>query len=173
MKRHIPRIALIAAIAENGVIGDHGRLPWHLPEDLKWFRSTTWGKPIIMGRRTWESIGRPLPGRRNLVLSRSLPATAGIEVYGSLDQALSACADVQEVCIIGGAELYAQSLALASRLYLTEIPRSYSGDTHFPPLDRERFVESARTSGQAEDGTRYDFVVLDARRETSCDWVAR
>src|SRR3984957_238141 len=110
----VPSVALVVAMSDNGVIGRAGTLPWHLPDDLKFFKSVTLGKPVLMGRRTFESIGRPLPGRRNLVLTRSSPALpAGVEAVGDIDAALALVADVAEVCVIGGAALYAEALPRA------------------------------------------------------------
>ena len=165
MKRPIPRIALIAAIAENGVIGDHGRLPWHLPEDLIWFRATTWGKPIVMGRRTHDSIGRALPGRRNIVLSRdpAYRAAEGCEVFPSLDAALAVLGDCEEVMIIGGATLYAEALPRATRLHLTEIDAELVGDTSFPAFDRNQWREvSSEARGiDADNPLAWRHVVLE------------
>jgi dihydrofolate reductase len=130
-----PRIALIVARARNGVIGRDGGLPWKIPGELAHFKRTTMGHPVVMGRRTWESIGRPLPGRRNIVVTRNADfAAAGAEVAASLDAALALCAGSNEVFVIGGAELYAQALPRASRAVVTEIDADYDGDAHFPAL---------------------------------------
>ncbi|MCQ4348664.1 dihydrofolate reductase [Pseudomonas stutzeri] len=151
-------LALIAALADNRVIGIDNRLPWHLPADLKHFKALTLGKPIIMGRKTWDSLGRPLPGRLNLVVSRQAGlALDGAEVFPSLEAAI-ARADawaraqgVGELMLIGGAELYAQGLPLAARLYLTRVHLSPEGDAFFP-----EFVESdwrlAEREEHAADG---------------------
>jgi dihydrofolate reductase len=140
-----PRIALIAAVARNGVIGRAGAIPWRIPGDLPRFKAITMGHPVIMGRRTWESLGRPLPGRRNLVISRTPGyAPAGAEVYGSLHESLAACGDAAEVFVIGGTEAYREALSLADRLLLTEIDADYEGDAHFPPFDRAAWRETAR-----------------------------
>ncbi|WP_178106879.1 dihydrofolate reductase [Pseudomonas mangiferae] len=135
-------LCLIAALAENRVIGRDNRMPWHLPADLKYFKAKTLGKPIVMGRKTWESLGRPLPGRLNLVVSRQ-PGLAldGAEVFAELDAALhraQAWAETQgvdEVMLVGGAQLYAQALPRADRLYLTRIALAPEGDTWFPEVD--------------------------------------
>jgi dihydrofolate reductase len=130
------RISLIAASSANGVIGADGTLPWHLPDDFRFFRQTTMGRPIIMGRRTFESIGRPLPGRRNIVLTRSRDYRAdGAAVAGSADEALAAAAGADEVFVIGGGEIYALFLDRASRVYLTRVDAQIEGDTRFPELD--------------------------------------
>lgn len=138
-------ISLVVAIADNGVIGRAGGLPWHLPDDLKYFRARTLGKSVLMGRRTFESIGRPLPGRQNLIMSHTglplaVPAGAAsdpdLQVVASLRQA-AACARARageqaELCVIGGAQVYALSLAYASRIYLTEVHANVDGDVYFP-----------------------------------------
>lgn len=152
-----PRISVIAAVARNGVIGRHNAIPWHLPEDLKRFRALTMGNPIIMGRRTWESLGRPLPGRRNIVISRSSGAT-GCEVFPSLEAALAACPGAAEAFVIGGAAIYAVAMDKAQRLLLTEIGADFEGDTLFPPFDRAQWCEIERESHQAQAGFPYAFV---------------
>lgn len=127
------RLSLIVAMDRNGLIGAGGDLPWRLPADLQHFRRTTWGHPILMGRVTHESIGRPLPGRDNLVLSRRADYRAdGCQTYTDLDRVLSARADAGEIFVIGGAELYRLALPLAERLYLTRIDAEFEGDTWFP-----------------------------------------
>jgi dihydrofolate reductase len=156
-----PRITLIVARARNGVIGREGRLPWRLPEDLAFFKRTTIGHPIVMGRRTWESIGRPLPGRRNLVVSRRSDLVApGAEVVSSLAAALSLCAGEADVFVIGGAQLYADALPRADRLIVTEIDADFEGDTHWPSPDPAEWRESRREHRPptAERGFAIDFV---------------
>lgn len=139
------RITLIVARARNGVIGRDGTLPWRLPEDLAFFKRTTMGHPIVMGRRTWESIGRPLPGRRNIVVSRQAGFVAsGAEVAPDLDAALSLCAGATDVFVIGGAQLYRDALPRAERLIVTEIDADFEGDTHWPPPDPAHWREAAR-----------------------------
>lgn len=147
-------LALIVAVGRGGVIGDskgHLGLPWHLPEDLRRFRELTTGHAVIMGRRTHELIGRPLPKRRNLVLSRraglELP---GCEVVASLDDALARVADDPLPFVIGGAELYAAALPRVTHVYLTEVDRDAEGDTFFPPLDPADFEETSREPGETE-----------------------
>lgn len=126
-------IAMVAAMAANRVIGLDNQMPWHLPADLKHFKAVTLGKPVIMGRKTFESIGRPLPGRRNIVISRQVaPQGSAVEWVNSVEQALALLANVPEVMIIGGAEIYRQCLPLATRLYLTEIDLETAGDAWFP-----------------------------------------
>ncbi len=154
-----PRLTLIAAVARNGVIGNDNALPWRLPEDLKRFKELTLGHPIIMGRKTWASLGRPLPGRRNIVISRDpdFKAPGGI-VVASLAAALAASADASEAFVIGGAEIYALALPEAQCLRLTEIDRDFPGDTHFPGFDPAAWRETERKSHRAADGLDYAFV---------------
>jgi len=148
-EQHYPQLSIIVAIARNGIIGctnedGRGALPWHLPEDLKHFKETTNGHPIIMGRKTWESLGRPLPNRRNMVISRQANYTAtGAEVFASLPDALAAIGDTPAF-IIGGAELYKQALPLAGQLIITEVGLDAEGDTRFPPFGHE-WREASRT----------------------------
>lgn len=152
---------MIAAIAQDGVIGIDNRLPWHLPEDLRRFKALTLGHAIVMGRRTWESLGRALPGRRNLVVSRNPHYRAeGAEVFGSLEDALAACPG-EEVFVIGGAQLYAAALPIAQRLYLTEIHARIAGDAWFPQFDRSRWRERSRERRRGTAGPDFDFVVYE------------
>jgi dihydrofolate reductase len=126
-------LTLIAALAHNRVIGRDNRLPWHLPADLHFFKQTTMGKPLLMGRRTWESIGRPLPGRRMIVLTGHPGYSApGCTVTHSLDEALTLAGPVPEIMVIGGASIYAQTLLQATRLYLTVVEADLPGDVWFP-----------------------------------------
>lgn len=156
-------VSLIAAVARNGVIGVENRLPWHLPEDLRRFRALTWGKPIVMGRRTHESIGRPLPGRRNIVITRRGRVLAGCERADSLPDALAMTADAPETMVIGGARCYREALPLSQRLYLTRIDADFTGDVRFPEWDpaewKERERERFAPGATAPFG--YEFVVLE------------
>jgi len=164
--RQPPRITLIAAVAKNRVIGAGNALPWRLPEDLKRFKALTLGHPIIMGRKTWESLGRPLPGRTNIVITRAAGFSApGATPAGSLDEALAAAAATasDEVFIIGGADIYRQALPLARRLQLTEIDRDFAGDVHFPPVDSAQWLETARETHQADGNFDYAFVTYERR----------
>jgi dihydrofolate reductase len=169
MARHLgsidagePRIYLIAALAANGVIGVDGKLPWHLPEDLKHFKKLTLGHPIIMGRRTWESLGKALPGRENIVVTRTPGYEApGAAVATSLDAALALCAGEPVVFVIGGHQLFVDSLPLAAGLVLTEIFRDFKGDTWFPPFDRSQWHESQREPHVTADGMKFDFVLYE------------
>jgi dihydrofolate reductase len=156
-----PRLTLIVARARNGVIGRDGALPWRLPEDLAFFKRTTMGHPIVMGRRTWQSIGRPLPGRRSIVVSRQAGFVAeGAEVVPSLDEALRLCAGSREVFVIGGAQLYAAALPRAQRLIVTEIDADFEGDTHWPVPDPALWREAARDHLPPDGARRFalDFV---------------
>jgi dihydrofolate reductase len=158
-----PRLSLIAAVAANGVIGSDNTLPWRLPEDLKRFKALTLGHPVIMGRKTFESIGRPLPGRRNIIVSRNaLYSADGCEVATSLNAALDVCkAAGDEIFVIGGAQIYAEALPMARRLYLTEIHRAYSGDARFPEFDRHHWQEISRERLRTPEGLEFDFAVYD------------
>ncbi|MFN3716172.1 MAG: dihydrofolate reductase [Thiobacillus sp.] len=159
MKR--PRVSVIAALAKNRVIGIENRLPWRLPEDLAHFKALTLGHPVLMGRKTFESLGRPLPGRTNVVITRNRDyRPEGCLVADSIPAALAACAEHDEVFFIGGAELYAQAIALADRLYLTEVDIDAAGDAWFPEFDRAAFREIERQShtGRKADHLRFDFV---------------
>ena len=166
------QLALIAAVADNGVIGSNNTLPWHLPEDLQYFKHCTMGKPIIMGRLTYDSIGRPLPGRTNIVISREVGLMVeGVQVAGDVPAALeiarvaAAKASVDEVVVIGGAQIYALALPLAQRLYLTEVHAEISGDVFFPAWDRTQWQERQRDDHHASDANPYDysFVVYERR----------
>lgn len=157
-----PRVFLVAAVAANGVIGARGKLPWHLPEDLKHFKALTLGHPVIMGRKTWESLGRALPGRENIVVTRAAGYEApGASVAASLDAALALCLGESVAFVIGGAELYAAALPIADGLVLTEIHRDFEGDTHFPSFDRKAWRETQRKPQSGADGLRFDFVLYE------------
>ncbi len=147
-------ISIIVAIAENGVIGDNNSLLWHISEDMRYFRATTASHTVVMGRKTYESIGRPLPKRRNIVLSRGDITIEGCEVMHSLGEAIEATRDEQEVFIIGGAEIYAQALPLAQRLYITHLEAQYAGDTSFPEWSSDEW-EMVR-SERYERGEAFD-----------------
>ena len=160
-----PRIHLVAAVASNGVIGARGTLPWRLPEDLRHFKALTFGHPVIMGRRTWQSLGKPLPGRENIVVTRDRAFSApGASVAASLEAALALCADSPRVFVIGGGELYAAALGCADVLVLTEIQRDFEGDARFPEFDRAAWRECERIARSAADGMRFDFVRYERAR---------
>ena len=158
------KISLIAAMAENHVIGRNNQLPWRLPADLKRFKALTMGKPIVMGRKTWESLGRPLPGRTNIVITRDIGYQAeGCVVVHSIDQALEVAAGSDEVMVIGGAKLYQQMLDRADRLYLTLVKSDVEGDTWFPEFDLTQWHEVQREAHSRDDKNEFDyeFVLLE------------
>ncbi|MDB6143292.1 MAG: dihydrofolate reductase [Pseudomonas sp.] len=171
MKTHLP-LSLIAALGENRVIGVDNSMPWHLPGDFKYFKATTLGKPIIMGRKTWDSLGRPLPGRLNLVVSRQADLQLeGAEVFTSLDAAVVRAEQwargqgVDEVMLIGGAQLYAQGMGQADRLYLTRVALSPDGDAWFPEFDTAEWALVSNTENPAVDGKpAYNFEVWERAR---------
>ncbi len=156
-----PVISLVCAMAKNRVIGKDNDMPWHLPADLKHFKATTMGKPIVMGRKTFESIGRPLPGRRNVVITRNPDYSAeGIEVVTSIDEALSLLSDVEEIMITGGGNVYQQTIEQADRLYLTFIDLETDGDAFFPEFEHLDLKEVSRESHQPDEKNKlaYQFV---------------
>ncbi|MCW8333218.1 type 3 dihydrofolate reductase [Vibrio sp. SCSIO 43135] len=156
-------ISMIAAMADNRIIGKDNQMPWHLPEDFAWFKRCTMGKPVVMGRKTYDSIGRPLPGRKNIVISRDPELKIdGVETSTSIEQALSLVDGVEEVMIIGGGSIYESCLPKANRLYLTHINLQVNGDTQFPSWG-ENWKETHRESYSADDKNAYDmdFVILE------------
>jgi len=164
------KCALIVAMAKNRTIGIDNKLPWYLPNDLKYFKQVTMGKPIIMGRKTYESIGKPLPGRTNIVITRNPDYQAeGIVVVNSLQQALDKAEDISfinghdEVMVIGGAEIYNQGLKSADRLYITHVHADVEGDAFFPEVDWNDWQEEGRDDFSAEGPNPYDysFVIYD------------
>lgn len=163
------KITLIAAHAANRCIGIDNAMPWHLPEDFAFFKAYTSGKPVVMGRKTWESLPRkPLPGRRNIVISRNTGYPAeGAEVVGSIGEALSLCAGAEEIIIMGGAQIYGQALPLATDLRLTEIDLEVGGDAFFPEFSDAQWQEASRESHTAANGLDYAFVHYRRRPETA------
>ncbi len=164
------KVSLIVAMAENRVIGRNNNLPWYLPNDLKYFKQATMGKPIIMGRKTYDSIGKPLPGRPNIVITRNTEFSAeGVTVVNSLSDALDQAEDLafingaEEVMVIGGAQIYIEALNKADRLYLTEVHAEVEGDAHFPEFNQGDWQEQAREDFEAEGPNpyNYSFVVYD------------
>ena len=159
-------ISFVVAMDRNRLIGRNNALPWHLPPDLKRFKALTMGRPVIMGRKTHESIGRPLPGRRNIVISRhaNYKAAAGCEVAGSLEQALAMTADAEEAMIIGGTAIFESAMPLAQRLHLTLIDAEFEGDAWFPEYDPAEWKVTAEEQHRYKDGDKefeYRFVQLD------------
>lgn len=159
-------ISLIVAMDEDRTIGKEGGMPWHLPADLKHFKRTTTGKPLIMGRRTYESIGKPLPDRRNIVLSRGGFRAEGVEIAGSFDEALELVKKEEEVMIIGGADVFERALPKADRIYLTRVHGHFEGDTHFPPFDHNDWeVESVENHDpDADNAWPITFIELHRKR---------
>jgi len=153
-----PAVSLVAIVARDGGIGHRGKLLVHLPEDLRRFKQITLGTPIVMGRKTWQAIGRALPGRRNIVITRDPRLRPeGAETAASLEDALALAGDVPIVHVIGGAEVYALALPLADELQLTEIDAEFAADTFFPAWDRKRFALTVHEQHETADGLRYTF----------------
>ena len=167
-------IALIAAMAENRVIGKGNAMLWHIPEDFKHFKKLTTGKPIIMGRKTYEGIGRPLPGRVNIVVTRDKAWRAeGVETAHSLSEAITLAkvrgrcmAGIDEICVVGGGEIYAQALPLADRLHVTHVLASVEGDAHFPPIDPDlwRVARAEDVPAGEKDSHATRYTVYERRR---------
>jgi len=157
-------VTLVVAIADNGVIGDHGKIPWRISDDMKHFKAVTLGNPCIMGRKTWNSLPKkPLPGRTNIVLTRdsAFSATDAAIVY-TFEEALAFAASEQprEIAVIGGADIYNMALPRASRIYLTEVRRDFAGDAHFT-FDRSDWRETSREDRATPEGLAYSFVTLE------------
>jgi dihydrofolate reductase len=170
LKQSHPRLTIIAALARNGVIGRANRMPWHIPEDLKRFKALTLGHPVIMGRKTFESIletlGKPLPGRENIVVTRSRDYTPpGCRVVHSIEDAIAAAAGAEEVFVIGGGEIYALALPFADCLQLTEVHAETAGDAYFPQFERGAWKEISRQARKMNGPIRlrYDFVTYERR----------
>ncbi|NVK19267.1 MAG: dihydrofolate reductase [Methylocystaceae bacterium] len=166
------RISMIVAVAENGAIGKDNKMLWHIPEDFKYFKATTMGKPMIMGRKTFDSIGRPLPGRLTIVVTRDQNWSAdGVVVVHDLDAALSAAfaeaedKNADEVMIVGGSQIYAQAMDQTDRIYYTEVHQSYDHDASFPALDKTVWQEVSRKDHENDQAGKpsYSFVVLDRK----------
>ena len=158
-------LSLIVAMDENRLIGRNNELPWHMPADLAYFRRTTLGKPVIMGRKTFDSIGKPLPGRRNIVITRNPGfAAAGCETVDGIDAALALCAEDEEVMLIGGASLYAQALDRADRLYVTLIHHDFEGDTWFPEYDSTEWRVENREDFDPDHSNPYPYSFIKSVR---------
>lgn len=161
-------LSIIVALGRGRVIGRGNQLPWHLPADLKHFKAVTMGKPVIMGRLTYESIGKPLPGRRNVVITRDAGYSApGCEVVASPQAALQAVADAGEAMVIGGANLYRQMLPLAGRLYLTLIDAEFEGDTWFPEWNDAEWRETGRDAHEPDERNAYPYTFVELERVDS------
>lgn len=168
MSARLPRLVLVVAVAANGVIGREGGLPWRLSADLRRFKQITLGKPVVMGRKTWESIGKPLPGRHNIVVTRRRDFhldDASVSVVHDLDGALAAAGEVAEVMIIGGAEIYALALPRAQLVELTRVHAEVAGDTRLPEFSTAEWQEIARTEHPADERNDHpmSFVTLQRR----------
>jgi len=165
MSTNTPLISIIAAMTDDRVIGINNSLPWKLPSDMKWFRKQTLGKPILMGRKTFESFGaRPLPERTNIVVTRDQAYQArGAVVVHSIDEALQAAGDVEEIMIIGGASFYQQMLPLARRMYLTRVHTEVAGDAWFPEFDESQWRQVERVDCEADERNAYahSFIILE------------
>lgn len=160
-------VEMIVARARNGVIGGNNQMLWHIPEDFKHFKSTTMGCPILMGRKTWESIGRPLPGRKNVVITRQKGYEAlGAECVSSLEEGLALVADEPRVFLLGGGEIYRQGMPLADVLWVTLVDDDFEGDTTFPEIDVQEWSETLLSELKANDKRPYDvrFLRYDRRR---------
>jgi dihydrofolate reductase len=161
----MPLVSLVVATDERGAIGRAGGLPWHLPDDLRRFKALTLGKPVLMGRKTWDSIGRPLPGRHNIVITRQAGlALPGTTVVASLEEALAAAGDVPEVCVIGGAEVFRQALPQVDVVHLTRVHATVAADTYLPPLEATAWEEVAREVHAADERHAYAFSFIEFRR---------
>ncbi len=161
-----PVLALVVAVAENGVIGNGNRLPWHLSADLKHFKTVTMGKPMLMGRKTYASIGKALPGRRSLVLTRDAGfAAPGVERVATLDDALARTRDAEELAVIGGAEVYRLCLPRARRIYFTRVHASLAGDTRFPDIDWTQWRCMERSVHPADEKNAYAMTFFRLERE--------
>lgn len=159
------RISFVVAAAENGVIGSDNQLPWQLPDDLKRFKALTLGKPILMGRKTYESIGRPLPGRTNIVMTRQPGLTIpGCVVVNTIEEARAAAADAEELAVIGGAELFIQTLSSADVIHLTRVHADVSGDVRFPPLSPHEWRERLVAMHSADERHAYAFSFIELER---------
>lgn len=164
------RVSIIVAVSENGVIGRGGAIPWRISEDQRFFKSASLGKPVIMGRKTFESLGKPLPGRANIVVTRDAEyAVPGVEVAEDFDTALVLAKQIaeadgaEEIMVAGGTRIYAEALPVASRVYLTEVHGEVAGDTYFPPWDKDQWHEVSRREGVADPKASHtcSFVVLE------------
>lgn len=153
------RISLLAAASRNDVIGVRNTLPWHLPADLKYLKRLTHGHAVVMGRKTWDSVGRPLPGRLNVVVTRSNDFTPpdGVIVEHSIDSALGRSYECDELFILGGSEIYRQTIDRADRIYLTRIDAEFEGDAFFPPIDETKWVLASREAHEADEKNNYAY----------------
>ena len=160
-----PKISLIVAVAKNGIIGTGGTMPWHITEDFAHFKAVTLGHSVVMGRKTYESIGRPLPRRRNIVITRNAELSIeGCEMASSLEGALAMCAGEEEVFVIGGGEIYRQAMPLADKLYITHVGVEVEGDTRFPEIDPTIWREVSREDFERGKDFEHPFSFVDYER---------
>lgn len=164
-----PLVSMVVAATENDVIGRDNGMPWHLPDDLKYFKARTMGKPMLMGRKTFESIGKPLPGRTSLVMTRDAAwrGPEGVVVVRSLDEALEWARNAPELCVVGGAEVFRLAWPFARRLFLTRIHAQIPGDTFFPKIDPAEWRETERTEHSADDRHAYPLSFITLERQVS------
>jgi dihydrofolate reductase len=157
--------SIVVAISENNAIGKDNQLLWYLPADLKHFKQITTGHTVIMGRKTFDSVGKPLPNRRNIIITRHVMHIEGCEVVSSIEAALALCADEEEVFIVGGAEIYKQSIHLTDRIYLTIVHQKYDADSFFPEINYDEWLETEREDHQTDEKNNlpYSFITLERR----------
>jgi dihydrofolate reductase len=158
-------ISIVVAIAENHAIGKDNKLLWHLPNDLKHFKTITSGHTVIMGRKTYDSVGKPLPNRRNIVVTRKHIDIPGCEVVNSLEAAVDLCKSEEEVFIVGGAEIYRLAMAITNKIYLTIVHQKFEGDTYFPDIEKNIWVETEREDFEPDERNKlsYSFITLERR----------
>jgi len=160
-----PRINLIAAMANNRTIGLNNQMPWHMPADLIHFKSITLSHPVLMGRKTYQSIGKALPGRRNIVISRDMSLKlSDADIYHSIEEAIDSCSDAEEIMIIGGSNIYQQMIDKADRLFLTFIDLDIDGDAYFPDWSKLGFIETHREQHQADEKNAHDYCFVTLKR---------
>lgn len=160
-------ISLVAAASDNNVIGNKGALPWRMPADMKFFKNLTMGHTVIMGRKTYESMGKPLPGRKNIVISRKKNFQAdGCTVLDSLTEAFATFTDEKEVFVIGGAEIYRAALSKADKIYLTKVHCVVDGDAHFPQISDKEWVELSRLENQADEKNPFPYTFIELARKS-------
>jgi dihydrofolate reductase len=161
-------ISIVVAISENHVIGKDNKLLWHLPNDLKHFKEITTGHTVIMGRKTYDSVGKPLPNRRNIIITRQPVTIAGCEVVNSIEAAIELCAGENEVFIVGGAEIYKQAIKLTDRIYLTIVHKNFDGDSFFPEINKNEWKEVSREDYEPDHKNLlpYSFITLERNRRS-------
>ncbi len=165
----MPEICMIVAADKNLAIGKDNKMPWHLPADLKFFKKTTSGYPVLMGRKTYDSIGKALPGRRNLVISRSANTLPDAAVYHSIEEAVASCETADKLFIIGGEQIFRQCISVCDTIYLTQIDGTFDADTWFPPIDADEWKEVERSDYPADEKNAFNlsFVTLKKRAQLS------